>query len=199
MLRGFCWSALALLLVSCAHGGSKPIAPGAPAPAPSPSRACPALPSSSQLASEQLIQEYGSNVDAYQLEGGVWLKQLPLLINEDFDFAVAMAMEGIGAGIAAAKRKSNNEAKAASLQGVSPSALALEKVDLLRAQGSHAYFILWGKEQAVLRLVVDADASCRKPTKPAIGESPARPFEGEHGWLTPGVLDQEANRMLDSL
>ena len=163
-----------------------------------PTSKCPALPPLVELSSEQVIVQHGTGVDPYWLEGGVWLRGLPVLINEDFDFAVAMGMEGIGPGIAAAQRKGDNEQKANDLHEVELAAGVLDRIEELRTRGVHVFFVLWGKEQALLRLVVEEDAGCKEHTEPRVNASAEKPLAGQLGWGGPGVLSEECARLLQA-
>jgi len=137
------------------------------------------------MSSAELIKMYGSGLDPYQLEGGVWLEHAPVLINEDFNFALAMGMEGIGAGIAAAQRTADNEKKAKALEGVQLSTQTLARLEELRRRGAHAFFVLWGQEKVVLKFVVEEGVGCGgKRKKPRVEEGKERTLEewegGEH-------------------
>ncbi|MFT3928226.1 MAG: hypothetical protein QM778_37200 [Myxococcales bacterium] len=94
-----------------------------------------------------------------------------MLVNEDFDFGVAMGLEGIGAGIAAGQRIASNEQKVAALEIVQPSEDTLAKLEELRTHGAHGFFLLWGREKAVLKLVVDERASCGPTAKASPSET----------------------------
>ena len=115
-----------------------------------------ALPSMAELPSEALIAKYGTGLDAYQRQDGVWLPQAPVLVNEDFDFAVAMSLEAIGAGIAAKKRIDGNAKSAGELSNVTLADGEREKLDALRACGVHVFGVIWTKGEArELRVVTD--------------------------------------------
>lgn len=93
-------------------------------------------------------------LDIYVRQDGVWLPKAPILVNEDFDFALATAMEdGVGAGLAAAKRKQNNEKRAKSLSPLVLSDVATARIEALRCCQREVYFVLWGP--STLKVVVD--------------------------------------------
>jgi hypothetical protein len=144
------------------------------------------------------VRQHGTVVDAYQREGGAWLERAPVLVNEDFDFALAMGMEGgIGAGLAAGKRKDHNAHKAAVLAGVVGSLDALQqRLKELRCCGVHVYFLLWGAETAVLRTVVDVAGDAAKSR---VVESGPRSVMGDAGWAGRDVLMAQAQQSIEGL
>jgi hypothetical protein len=106
----------------------------------------------------QLIERHGTVLDAYHRESGVWVTHAPALVNEDFDFAIAMGLEGgMGAGLAAAKRKENNQKRAAALVDLRLPADVELQLTQLRCRGMHVYFVLWGGDNAALTLVLDVE------------------------------------------
>jgi hypothetical protein len=205
-----------LFAAACAHGSASSAVPqeaavtnvapvqesssAAPTSAASPSprvSPCPALPPFSQASSAQLIERYGTGLDRYQREGGIWLASLPILINEDFDFASAMMLKGIGPGIAAGKRLANNRKKAELLAAVALSPALLARLDALRAQGIHAFWVLWGADKAKLRLVVDEGLTCAEHKRTMLSEGEAQAFDGPDGWAGGVRLSDGATRLLD--
>lgn len=151
--------AFALPAAACAHTSPPALrtSPGKATVEPSSTAAPPAARCDPpKLTPAQYIAQHGTALDRYQIEGGVWLPHAPVLVNRDFDFALAMGMEGgIGAGLAAAKRKKENEARAAELAEVVLSKEAEAKLEELRCRGTHVYFVLWDEAEPVLRAVVD--------------------------------------------
>lgn len=118
--------------------------------------------SSDQTAAER-IEKHGTVLDAYHREGGVWLPHAPVLVNEDFDFAIAMSLEGgLGAGLAAAKRKENNQKTVVAMGDLRLAPDVEARIEALRCSGTHVYFLIWGAEQAVLRMVVDVEGDAGK-------------------------------------
>lgn len=185
---------LLLLLGGCAHAPVAP-PPSSPvvAPSPAPRTSACALPPLSELSSAALIERDGTQLDRYQLEGGVWLERAPVLVNQDFDFGTAMGLGGMGAGIAAGKRKQANEANAAALQGLKLGAENAARLDALRAQGTHVFFVLWGAEEALLRMVVE-DACAKDAKKAQVVEGAPKASDA---WRAPGALDAEMGARLD--
>jgi len=94
-------------------------------------------------------------LDRYKIEGGVWITGTPVLVNEDFDFGSALALPDIGPGLAAAKRTSNNRAKADALAGLALGASVGDRLDAFRKCGVNAWFLLWGSDTRRLTLVAD--------------------------------------------
>jgi hypothetical protein len=103
-----------------------------------------------------------STLPAYDLTGGVWVKDQPLLINQDFDFAMGMGLPDIGPAIAAGQRKKGNEEVAQLLEAMPPLRLdvilqkhmkdstfknPLEQITL--------YGILFGQPNAHLRVILE--------------------------------------------
>jgi len=127
----------------------------------------------------------GTGVDAYQREAGIWLSAAPVMVNEDFDFATAMAMPGIGAAIAAGKRKSSNEQRAAELGAFTLPKEVTDRLEALRGCGIHRWGLLWnGREPALLIITDRFDAS----GKLVESKSASHPIEALHGpkvWLAP--------------
>jgi hypothetical protein len=181
-----------LIASACAHAsGAASNAAPARGPVPNSASAC-LLPT--ELPAAELMRQHGTVLDAYQITDGAWLDHAPVLINEDFDFALAMGMEGgVGAGLAAAKRKENNARKAAALSGVVASSELQRRLAELRCCGVHVYFLLWGAQSASLRTVVDVpgDTARRREL-----EGAARPLTGELGWTKDAALVDEAQRAL---
>jgi hypothetical protein len=167
----------------------------APPDEPPPPGICGVLPHLTEATTPELLAKYGSTFEAYQREGGSWLA-LPVMVNEEFDFAIASAMEGIGPGVAAAKRVSNNEEKTRALAEVRLSDELLAGIDLMRRHGSAAYLVLWGSGSAKLRLVVEPSVNCPNRGIPEVVEGPERPLVGEGSWATPGVLDAAGKELL---
>jgi hypothetical protein len=184
-----------LLASACAHTpGATSHGARAPAPIAEPAAECvlPLEPPSSEL-----IRQHGTILDPYQLEGGVWLDRAPVLVNEDFDFALAMGMQGgVGAGLAAARRKENNAQKAVALAVVAASPALQRQLAALRCCGVHVYFVLWGADGAVLRTVADVPG---ESATSRVFESAARPLRGDASWTAQGVLSVEAQRALDGV
>jgi hypothetical protein len=138
-----------------------------------------------------VIRQHGTILDTYQREGGVWLERAPLLINEDFDFALAMSLEGgVGAGLAAAKRKENNAKKAVTLANFTAPPALQQRLAELRCCGVHVYFVLWGADSAVLRTVADVPGD-REASR--VIDATAHPRDD---WTAPGVLLKAAQRGL---
>lgn len=147
--------------------------------------------------SAELIRRQGTVLDPYQLEGGVWLEHAPVVLNEDFDFALAMGMEGgVGAGLAAARRKENNTRKAESFSARELAPALRARLEELRCCGVHVYFVLWGAESAALRTVIDISGDTAQSR---VVEGAARPLAGEDGWTRGATLLDEARRSLASV
>jgi hypothetical protein len=182
--------------VACAHPrGAISVKVATTEPAPEhPAPNClvpPGLPAS------ELIRQHGTVLDAYQLEGGVWLDGMPVLVNEDFDFALATGMEGgVGAGLASAKRKQSNAQKAAALSALPAPPELQRRLEELRCCGTHVYFLLWGAESAVLRTVADVPGDLATSR---VIESPSRPMSGDSGWAAEGVLPAQAQQSIEGL
>jgi hypothetical protein len=151
-------------LAACAHGAA-PRAPVAqPAAGLTAARAPQAVPPSciaSKQSHAQRIAEHGSALDLYHRQDGVWLPHAPVLVNEEFDFALAMSMEdGIGAGLAAAKRKENNQKRAQELAELRFGDEAIAKLEALCACGRDVYFLLWGRE-GMIKLVLEGKGAAK--------------------------------------
>jgi hypothetical protein len=100
-------------------------------------------------------------LDQYHRQDGVWLSHAPVLVNEEYDFALAMSMEdGLGAGIAAAKRKQNNQKRAQELSDFRLGAALDIKLEALCACGRDVYFVLWGRD-AKIKMVLEGEGSPR--------------------------------------
>ena len=156
------------------------------------------LPPVADASSENLVADRGTGLEAYVFEGGAWLPHAPMLVNEEFDFAIAMQMDGIGAGLAARKRMDNNARKAAALGDLKLPAAVAEQLDELRACGKHAFFVLWGPASgATLKLVVDRGGADGSLKGGVVNEGSARPVTAEGGWAEPGALASEALRLMD--
>jgi hypothetical protein len=120
------------------------------------------------------IAKHGSALDAYHLQDGIWLPHAPVLVNEDFDFALAMSMEdGLGAGLAAAARQQNNQKRADELRELRFDDALNARIEELRCCGRDVYFVLWGKEGA-LKMVVDESANEGRPGSVVDGTSVAK-------------------------
>lgn len=129
------------------------------------------LPSTAARPSRDVIREYGTSLDNYQLEGGLWIDELALLVNEEFDFALAQAIEGAGPAIAARRRLDRNSEKTAHLRSSSADPVLRAMLDGLRSCGVHVYFVLWGRpEHCELRMVMDSMRDIADPA-PVPGSS----------------------------
>lgn len=103
---------------------------------------------------------------AYDVTGGLWVKDQPLLINQNFDFTIAMSLKNIGPAIAAGKRKKGNKKIVAALTDMPR--LQLQKMFLKHIESLAAnkhkelfaghialYGILYGQPKAQLRVVME--------------------------------------------
>lgn len=135
------------------------------------------------LSSQDLIKAHGSGLPACGLTDATWFEDVPIAINEPFDFAAAMMMDDIGPGLAAAKRQKSNAEKAASLAQVSIDSKTRETLNTLRAQGFHVYALLWGTaDDAALRLICDHFDAKHTLIDHHVREVNARPIAGPEGW-----------------
>lgn len=103
-----------------------------------------------------------STLPAYDLTGGVWVKNQPLLINQDFDFAMGMSLPDIGPAIAAGQRKKGNEEIAQLLETMPPLQLdaTLQKhmkdsVLMDPPRQITLYGILFGQPNAHLKVILE--------------------------------------------
>jgi hypothetical protein len=145
-----------------------------------------ALGSLSERASVDIVKEQGSGVESYRLQDGVWLEQAPVLVSQDFDFAMAMALEGgIGAGLAAKQRADRNRARAAELAATALSGDEREALDGLRACGVHRWALLWGGEKPRIQLVTEHYDAQGKRTATELKDLPATAL-GESGFWQRG-------------
>lgn len=95
--------------------------------------------------------------DTYHRQDGVWLPHAPVLVNEEFDFALAMSMEGgVGAGLAAAKRGENNQKRAEELRELRFDEAVNARLAELRCCGKDVYFLVWGSDGKIT-MVVDGE------------------------------------------
>jgi hypothetical protein len=204
MLRLRPWL-LSAALLGCAHPqrqaphaenlqAARPSAPERVPAAREPEREPCALPTLGEASSEELVAQLGTRLEPYQREGGAWLPNAPVLVNQNFDFAMALAMGPVGAGLAAGKRKEANQRKVSALAEMVLSADTLAQLDALRAQGVHAYLVLWGAEDAVLRLVMERARQCGREPEIQVYEGAQR---GHGTWAMPGELDREARSLLE--
>ncbi len=160
------WLALTVVAgVGCAHNAPRATPPAtqlAPSKVVELPPACErgtraaALPPLAEMSAADVAAKYGTGLDAYQRQDGVWLAGMPVIVNEDFDFATSMALDAIGAGIAARKRIDANAKSASELAGLRLAAGEAERLDALRACGVHVYGVIWTKgEVRELRVVTD--------------------------------------------
>lgn len=78
-----------LRAVARGEGAPEELAPEPTAAAStSESPAC-TLPALSALSSADFIAQHGTQIERYQIEGGAWLTQAPVLVNQDYDFTAA--------------------------------------------------------------------------------------------------------------
>lgn len=103
-----------------------------------------------------------STLPAYDLTGGVWVKDQPLLINQDFDFAMGMSLPDIGPAVAAGQRKRGNEEVAQLLEAMPPLQFdaTLQKhmkdsVLMGPPRQITLYGILFGQPNAYLRVILE--------------------------------------------
>ena len=154
-------------LVACGHSTVQH-APAPPVAMPAPSlRSAPSCIASRPNHAERIAAQ-GSVLDQYHRQDGVWLAHAPVLVNEDFDFALAMSMEdGLGAGLAAVKRKENNQKRAQELADLRLGAELDAKLEELCDCGRDVYFVLWGRDGKMKMVlegkgtqgIVDGDAA----------------------------------------
>jgi hypothetical protein len=134
----------------------------------------------------EILKQLGTGLDAYRLQDGVWLAHAPVLVNEDFDFAVAMSLEGIGAGIAAKKRMDDNAAKAAELAATELPAEAARALSELRACGLHRWGMLWGGKEPTLTIVTDMYDAHGKRVSTEETKVAVVALSASSAWISPG-------------
>ncbi len=134
-----------------------------------------------------------SNLPAYELTGGVWVKEQPLFINHDFDFSVAMGIPDIGPAIAAGQRKKKNEDAAALFEALPRFALHAQFNKAVKNLGQgkrlggevRLYGILFGNPQAHLKVILEVvkktDAAPEGPTR-FIFVTESLPLKGDNSW-----------------
>lgn len=134
-----------------------------------------------------------STLPAYDLTGGVWVKDQPLLINQDFDFAMGMSLPDIGPAIAAGQRKKGNEEVAQLLEAMPPLSLDAMFKRHLKNSGSMTpprqmtlYGILYGQPDAHLRVILESRSTQGEKEKHArfIYVTDWAPVKGDNSWTS---------------
>jgi hypothetical protein len=141
-----------------------------------------------------------STLPAYDLTGGIWLKNQPLFINKEFNFGAAMAIEGVGAAIAVGMRNKKNTELVEQLSQLPPLQLNErfhKKSDkyLLKNTGKQQiaiYGILYGQPSAHLRTIIetyspttdakDNDGEHKQNVQRYVHYSNWMPISGEGSW-----------------
>jgi hypothetical protein len=137
--------------------------------------------------STAIVQELGTGLEAYRLQGGAWLAAAPVLVNEDFDFGAALGLGAIGAGLAAKQRADHNAIHARELAATRLSDSDRQALDALRACGLHRWALLWEGSNPVLHVVTDEYDLQGKLKRSAVVELPASAMASGELWRTPVV------------
>ncbi len=162
---------------------------------------------------QSMIIDYRSIDEIHQLEvesifgnylvtDAVWVNGHPLLVNQEFDFAIGIALPDIGLGIAAKKRKDANNDTARKLESMSPISLADEFDKAVQSCQSNYSGIsdfrasilglLFGEKKARLQMVLEIVQKKKKDKKDNLQlEGPMRfiyvsqelPLNGEQSWI----------------
>lgn len=134
-----------------------------------------------------------STLPAYDLTGSVWVKNQPLLINQDFDFGMAMSLPDIGPGIAAGQRKKGNEEVAQILEAMPP--LHLDAIFKRHMKNSDSmgqpkrvtlYGVLFGQPNAQLRVILESKSTAGEDEKHSrfIYATDWAVVRGENSWTS---------------
>lgn len=148
----------------------------------------------------ELVSPNHSNLDAYLLTDGAWVKDAPIFVNQEFDFGTALGLEGIGAGIASAQRQRVSKETAGLLEPLANIDLnkifasSLRQLEKKAALFKHyrvaVYAILFGHPKARLQCIVELHRKVGKDGLAVKKNEPLRlihvskefPIQGAGSW-----------------